>query len=452
MQIAFPVKSSQISRHRGKEQPTLSFRKDGAPSSYHPTVNYDSGILSSCGEVNLRVLENSMRHPPESQIKTAAGVTYTYDGSGRRVSKSTNKLYWYGSGGEILAETDASGNTLNEYIFFGGKRIAILPSGGNAEYYVEDLLGSSRLMTTNNGTVCYDADFDPFGGEHAYTNSCSQAYKFEGKERDTETGNDDFGARYYTSRFGRWLSADWSSVPVPVPYANLTNPQTLNLYAMVADDPESFADLDGHITNASQGSQDPMNGGPSCAATGQGGTGSAISGNCGASQTANQTDDQQQAQAAKQQAQNNNLKKEVEGIKTDQEKWNSILKPLIEIASTVVAFLGGDPIPEVPPETPNGEVLTEGTIFRSGGSNPGNLTDSKGVSFRDSLSDPIGPGTKPVFTKDEYIKVDISQLPDGSAVRDNKPAGHVTVKASPSEVKAAIVGKGKLPKIPEKLP
>jgi hypothetical protein len=27
---------------------------------------------------------------------------------------------------------------------------------------------------------------------------------------------------------------------------NLTNPQTLNLYAMVSDDPESFADLDGH--------------------------------------------------------------------------------------------------------------------------------------------------------------------------------------------------------------
>jgi hypothetical protein len=35
-------------------------------------------------------------------------------------------------------------------------------------------------------------------------------------------------------------------VPVPVPYENLSNPQTLNLYAMVSDDPESFADLDGH--------------------------------------------------------------------------------------------------------------------------------------------------------------------------------------------------------------
>src|SRR5580704_2756994 len=37
--------------------------------------------------------------------------------------------------------------------------------------------------------------------------------------------------------------------PAPVPYANLTNPQTLNLYAMVQDNPESFADLDGHGGN-----------------------------------------------------------------------------------------------------------------------------------------------------------------------------------------------------------
>ena len=99
----------------------------------------------------------------------------------------------------------------------------------------------------SNGTLCYDADFTPFGGEKALTSTCPQNYKFEGKERDTETGNDDFGARYYSSRFGRWLSSDWSAVQVPVPYANLSNPQTLNLYSMVSDDPESFADLDGHI-------------------------------------------------------------------------------------------------------------------------------------------------------------------------------------------------------------
>jgi RHS repeat-associated protein len=127
-----------------------------------------------------------------------------------------------------------------------GKRVATLPAGGPALYYGEDMLGSSRVLTTNTGVVCYDADFYPFGGERAYTNTCPQDYKFEGKERDSETQNDDFGGRYYSWRFARWLSSDWSNVPVAVPYANLTNPQTLNLYAMAADDPETFADLDGH--------------------------------------------------------------------------------------------------------------------------------------------------------------------------------------------------------------
>ncbi len=155
-------------------------------------------------------------------------------------------MYWYGSGGEILAETNESGGVLNEYIYFGGKRVAVIPASGSPMYYAEDMLGSSRVMVRADGTVCYDADFTPFGAELPYTNSCPPNYKFEGKERDTETGNDEFGARYYSWRVGRWLSSDWSAVPVAVPYANLTNPQTLNLYAMVADDPESFADLDGH--------------------------------------------------------------------------------------------------------------------------------------------------------------------------------------------------------------
>jgi RHS repeat-associated protein len=201
---------------------------------------------------------NSYTWDAESQLKVTAGSTYLYDGDGRRVAKANTatppvpyKLYWYGSGGEILAETDGAGNTnnssFNEYTFFGGQRVAMITNSGNPTYYVEDLLGTSRVITSNTGVVCYDADFYPFGGERTpYTNTCPQNYKFEGKERDTETGNDDFGARYYSNRFGRWLSADWSAVPVPVPYANLTNPQTLNLYSMVADDPESFADLDGH--------------------------------------------------------------------------------------------------------------------------------------------------------------------------------------------------------------
>jgi RHS repeat-associated protein len=109
------------------------------------------------------------------------------------------------------------------------------------------------VMTSLTGTVGYDADFYPFGGErNPYTNTISQHFKFEGKERDSETNNDDFGARYYSSAFGRWLSPDWSAVPVPVPYANPANPQTLNLYSMVRNNPDSYADSDGHyVFNAS---------------------------------------------------------------------------------------------------------------------------------------------------------------------------------------------------------
>ncbi len=184
----------------------------------------------------------------ESEIETAASVNYTYDGDGDRVEKSNGKIYWYGAGAEILDESDGSGNFTDEYVFFGGKRVAHrIVSSNTVYYYAEDLLGTSRtLVQAGQTSLCYDADFYPFGGERDITTTCSQNYKFESKERDAETGNDDFGARYYSSRIGRWLSSDWSAVPAPVPYANLTNPQTLNLYAMASDNPETFADLNGH--------------------------------------------------------------------------------------------------------------------------------------------------------------------------------------------------------------
>jgi RHS repeat-associated protein len=70
--------------------------------------------------------------------------------------------------------------------------------------------------------------------------------KFTGKERDSESGLDYFGARYYGSALGRFTSPDWSSAPQPVPYANLRDPQTLNLYAYVGNNPLARADLDGH--------------------------------------------------------------------------------------------------------------------------------------------------------------------------------------------------------------
>lgn len=149
-------------------------------NNHLPLLSYDlSGNVTSDGVVNYQ-------WNAESQLKSAAGVNYLYDGDGRRVAKVGFKLYWYGSGGDILAETDSNGNTTAEYIFFGGKRIAMLPASGNPTYYIEDLLGTSRVLTTSTGVPCYDADFYPYGGERAYLNSCPQTYKFTGKERDPE--------------------------------------------------------------------------------------------------------------------------------------------------------------------------------------------------------------------------------------------------------------------------
>jgi RHS repeat-associated protein len=64
---------------------------------------------------------------------------------------------------------------------------------------------------------------------------------FTGKERDSESGNDYMFARYYNSAIGRFLSPDPSSLN----YANLANPQSLNLYGYVYDNPISSIDPTG---------------------------------------------------------------------------------------------------------------------------------------------------------------------------------------------------------------
>lgn len=45
---------------------------------------------------------------------------------------------------------------------------------------------------------------------------------------------------------GRWMSPDWAAKVEPVPYAKLDNPQTLNLYSYVQNNPLSRFDTDGH--------------------------------------------------------------------------------------------------------------------------------------------------------------------------------------------------------------
>ena len=101
------------------------------------------------------------------------------------------------------------------------------------------------------GQTGLDGDYFPWGGEqYVFTNTCSQNYKFTSKERDPDMGIDDFGARFYKNTMARFYSPDWSATVEPVPYAKLNNPQSLNLYTYVLDNPLSLRDADGHEVGA----------------------------------------------------------------------------------------------------------------------------------------------------------------------------------------------------------
>jgi RHS repeat-associated protein len=112
-------------------------------------------------------------------------------------------------------------------------------------YYHGDQIGTSRLLTNGQGYPVWQGTFLPYGEEYN-PQVTTNHYKFTGKERDSETGLDYFGSRYYSDGFGRWITPDWSANPVPVPYADLNDPQSLNQYSYVRDLPTTQVDQDGH--------------------------------------------------------------------------------------------------------------------------------------------------------------------------------------------------------------
>jgi RHS repeat-associated protein len=127
---------------------------------------------------------------------------------------------------------------------------AAAPARAQVEYYHLDGLGSVRAVTNQQGQVVERHDYLPFG-EECTVGDCAgnpqvgagQAKKFTGKERDTETGLDYFGARYYGSRIGRFTTID----PVFTWEPNLTDPQRWNRYAYGRDNPLRYVDPDGRV-------------------------------------------------------------------------------------------------------------------------------------------------------------------------------------------------------------
>ncbi|MGB8476936.1 MAG: RHS repeat-associated core domain-containing protein [Candidatus Acidiferrum sp.] len=187
-----------------------------------------------------------------TQVDAGATATYIYDADGRRVRKTAGGVsvdYLYDLAGHQIAELNSSGGWNRGEVYAGGRHLATYDVPGNTTVFIHsDWLGTERVRSDVSGIACESIQSLPFGDGMSTTGSCSDVSPMHltGKERDTESGNDYFGARYYASTMGRFLSPDWSAKVEPVPYSKLDDPQTLNLYSYVRNNPLGGVDPDGH--------------------------------------------------------------------------------------------------------------------------------------------------------------------------------------------------------------
>jgi hypothetical protein len=89
------------------------------------------------------------------------------------VKKDNGTLYWYDLKGRVIEETDLNGNLVNDYIYALGMRLARRDAAGNVYTYLNDPLGSPRVILDPSQSVCYEGDFLPFGEEQGSAESRS---------------------------------------------------------------------------------------------------------------------------------------------------------------------------------------------------------------------------------------------------------------------------------------
>jgi RHS repeat-associated protein len=102
----------------------------------------------------------------------------------------------------------------------------------------------SQRLTNSSGAVVSTVDVDPWGGETSRSsNQAMQPHRYTSYERDANGGDEAMFRRY---------ESKWSRFAQPDPYEgsyDLSDPQSLNRYAYVQNDPINFVDPTGLLPN-----------------------------------------------------------------------------------------------------------------------------------------------------------------------------------------------------------
>jgi RHS repeat-associated protein len=160
-----------------------------------------------------------------------------YDGDGGRVKQTTaaGTIRYLGEAYEV-----APAGTTTKYVFAGSQRLVAKDSTGALRFYHGDHLGSSNVVTDGAGALVELAEYTPYGTVSRREGSANVAHKFTGQRFDTSTGLAFYHARYYDPQLGRFVSPD------PI-VQDPTDPQTLNRYAYVRNNPVNLVDPSGYF-------------------------------------------------------------------------------------------------------------------------------------------------------------------------------------------------------------
>jgi RHS repeat-associated protein len=170
-----------------------------------------------------------------------------YDAWGDRVSRERSGDITYYFGPYFDLHITPSGQIEPTKYYFAGVTLMARRDSTGTYWYHQDMLGSTRLLTDQNGAVVQSYDYAPFGETSSTSASFSNNIQYTGHRTDAENGLIYMNARYYDPQLGRFISAD-SLIP------SLFNPQALNRYSYVNNNPISNMDPTGHQSCSEFGS------------------------------------------------------------------------------------------------------------------------------------------------------------------------------------------------------